>query len=137
MAMSPKEFREYKDFVSFFYAAGRGNTAKERLSIVFSQKQISRLAKEYHFDARQSYAMISAVQWERLYCYSQTGLDAKRKELIKFSYRKQLKQQSKLKKAAQNQKRTYFPLRNNNACAGDILCQVVYFSGFQSYYFRP
>lgn len=98
MDMSPKEFREYKDFVSFFYAAGRGNTAKERLSIVFSQKQISRLAKEYHFDARQSYAMISAVQWERLYCYSQTGLDAKRKELIKFSYRKQLKQQSKLKK---------------------------------------
>lgn len=98
MDMSPKEYLEYKDFVSFFYTAGRGNTARERLSIAFSPKQINRLAKEHHFDARQSYAMISAVQWERLYCYSQTGLDNKRKELMKFSYRKQLKQQNKLKK---------------------------------------
>lgn len=96
--MTLKEYSEYKDFVSFFYQIHKGETAGERLSLIFSNKQITRLAKEHHFDAQKSYTMITASQWNALYRYAYPLLCMEQRERIKGSYRRLLKQQNKLRK---------------------------------------
>lgn len=98
MDMTFKEYQNYKNFVSFFYSNTKGYTAKERLSLVFSNKQINRLAKDNHFNVEQSYTMINGLQWEEIFKYSLLGLTLERKKLIEGSYERLLKQQSKLKK---------------------------------------
>ena len=105
MDLSPVEYREYKDFVSYFYTAPRGSSAKERLSAVFSPKQIYLLARELHFDAHLPYTMISAVQWERLYRYSQTWTDAVRNKQIRGSYQRHQNRQRGLQKQHRQQLR--------------------------------
>lgn len=43
--LSGDDLQNYKDLVAFFYTNIKGETAKERLSILFSNEQIKRLGK--------------------------------------------------------------------------------------------
>lgn len=96
--MQPREDEEYKDLVSYFYMCNKGETAKERLSILFSNEQIKRLAKDNKIDLQDSYSRITANQWRKIYLYSKIGLSEEKKKVVFNSYKRLKKIQSGLKK---------------------------------------
>ena len=73
-----------KDLVAFFYTNIKGETAKERLSILFSNEQIKRLGKANRISLSNSYTLITAEQWMNIYYYSKIGLTDEKKKSFKM-----------------------------------------------------
>lgn len=65
--LSGDDLQNYKDLVAFFYTNIKGETAKERLSILFSNEQIKRLGKANRISLSNSYTLITAEQWMNIY----------------------------------------------------------------------
>ena len=96
---SLKDFNDFKDLVSYFYNNNqKGNSARERLSLLFTKKQISQFQKNYKINLNNSFTMITFEQWYQIFLYSKIGLSPEKKAKIKNSYKKLKKQQKKLKK---------------------------------------
>lgn len=96
---SLKEFNDFKDLISYIYNNNqKGNTALERLSLLFTKKQISQFQKKYKINLNDSFTMITFNQWYQIFLFSKIGLSPEKKSKIKGSYKKLKKQQSKLKK---------------------------------------
>lgn len=96
--LSGDDLQNYKDLVAFFYTNIKGETAKERLSILFSNEQIKRLGKANRISLSNSYTLITAEQWMNIYYYSQIGLTDEKKKKFQDAYKKLQKMNKKLKK---------------------------------------
>lgn len=110
-ALDKAKVREYEDLVSYFYTCHKGNTAKACLSALFSHEQIKRLAQSCGIGLSESYTMITAAQWEKIFLYAETGLPPEKRARIKGAYHRLLQQQKRLKK----QNRTSL-CRNGRIC---------------------
>ena len=66
------------------YTNIKGETAKERLSILFSNEQIKRLGKANRISLSNSYTLITAEQWMNIYYYSKIGLTDEKKKSFKM-----------------------------------------------------
>ena len=82
--LSGDDLQNYKDLVAFFYTNIKGETAKERLSILFSNEQIKRLGKANRISLSNSYTLITAEQWMNIYYYSKIGLTDEKKKSFKM-----------------------------------------------------
>lgn len=96
--LSGDDLQNYKDLVAFFYTNIKGETAKERLSILFSNEQIKRLGKANRISLSNSYTLITAEQWMNIYYYSKIGLTDEKKKKFQDAYKKLQKMNKKLKK---------------------------------------
>lgn len=81
-----------------YYTNIKGETAKERLSILFSNEQIKRLGKANRISLSNSYTLITAEQWMNIYYYSKIGLTDEKKKKFQDAYKKLQKMNKKLKK---------------------------------------
>ena len=95
--LSGDDLQNYKDLVAFFYTNIKGETAKERLSILFSNEQIKRLGKANRISLSNSYTLITAEQWMNIYYYSKIGLTDEKKKKFQDAYKKLQKMNKKLK----------------------------------------
>ena len=96
--LSGDDLQNYKVLVAFFYTNIKGETAKERLSILFSNEQIKRLGKANRISLSNSYTLITAEQWMNIYYYSKIGLTDEKKKKFQDAYKKLQKMNKKLKK---------------------------------------
>ena len=103
--LSGDDLQNYKDLVAFFYTNIKGETAKERLSILFSNEQIKRLGKANRISLSNSYTLITAEQWMNIYYYSKIGLTDEKKKKFQDAYKKLKKQnRTSLRKSSSNKK---------------------------------
>lgn len=105
--LDDKSCQECRDLISYLYNSGKGITSKERLSALFSNPQIIRLARDNKIELNQSYTYITSKQWECIYKYSQIGLSDKKRELLNGNYKKSESRNKGLHKQKRNNYRKY------------------------------
>lgn len=98
MTFNQSEYKDFKDLIAYLYFKGKGETAKDRLSVLFSNAQIRRLCKDNNINILNSYTKITSEQWEKIFRYSQIGLTAEKKRLYCDAYKKLEKINMGLKK---------------------------------------
>ena len=106
------DLKDFKDLVAYFYSHGKGDSSKERLSVLFSNAQIKRLCKENNINMSDPFTKITSEQWINIYHYSRIGLTVEKKRLIYDAYIKMEKNNSGLKK--QNRTNLRKSSQNNN-----------------------
>lgn len=102
--LSLAEYSEYKDIVSYLYSSNKGETAKDRLALLFSNMQVRRLCKDNNISEMGSFTCITSEQWIKIYEYSKIGLTDEKRKKLRNSYIRLEKNNKGLKK----QNRTSF-----------------------------
>lgn len=96
--LNTSDYKAFKDLVAYFYSKGKGESSRERLSVLFSNMQIKRLCKDNNIDLMESYTKITSAQWVKIFQYSKIGLTTEKKQLVCDTYKKLEKTNSGLQK---------------------------------------
>lgn len=96
-AVSIENKNVYQDFVSYSFNAWKPNV-KEALAKIFTDEQFQRLSKNLKFPISVKPSELSFEQWLGLFNYFQTNISGPKKEIVRGSYQKLLKQQAGLSK---------------------------------------
>lgn len=88
------EYGLYKDFVCFIFSS-RGRDIGERMRLVFTGRQIERLAREWRFSATDQPCDLSFRQWLGIFSYFSTGVSANKRMIVRGAAGRLLRRQNR------------------------------------------
>lgn len=81
----------FYDFIAFTFANYKG-TAKTSFTKIFTNEQLKRLGDDLHINWTKSIASLKFDQWIKLFDYYMSGVEASKKKLVDYAYKKTLLQ---------------------------------------------
>jgi 23S rRNA (adenine-N6)-dimethyltransferase len=78
---------KYFDFISYIFLQGKKNV-KTALRHIFTSEQLKRLSSQYFFDINKKPTEISFEKWTKIFDYYVVGVEERKKERVKNSFKK-------------------------------------------------
>ena len=102
------EYGLYKDFLCFIFSQ-RGRHIGERMRLIFTGRQIERLAREWHFSATDRPCDLSFKQWLGIFSYLSMGVSANKQIIVRGAASRLFRRQNKAVRMHRNRKGAYKP----------------------------
>ena len=95
------EYRQYRDFLCFVFSQP-GKDLGQRMRLLFTKPQISRLAREWQFSTTARPIDLSVNQWLGVFSYYLAAVSGEKQRLVEGAGKRLLRQQGRLVKMHRN-----------------------------------